>query len=168
MNTTEEKHAWERNRFYSAWEIDRIISDMPIHKQTVVFTAGVFNVPDSAYTHLPHFLDVIKDRDELMIVGIFSDEFIKQNKTGEDVVHTAEERLKFLSCFKSIDFIVVINSTDDIYEVIRKLRPQDFVVTPEVLNFMGENDEGVKNLLSGYTRVLSFKARLIEQNAISS
>ncbi len=149
----------KKNRLLPLWEIARIIADMPGPKPTVVFSMGVFNTPESEYMVYPHFLESLKDDNKLMIIGIFSNEFLVQRESLESNVASLEARIEFLSNMKSIDFIVVINSDDDAYSVVKDLRPTELVTTHEVTGYLRESHEALERALSGYTKVVSIESR---------
>jgi bifunctional ADP-heptose synthase (sugar kinase/adenylyltransferase) len=154
----------KNNKIISVWEIGRIISDMPT-KPKVVFVPGVFDTPKSEYTTYVNFLEDLKDRNDLMIIGIFSDEFLGQKELpATEKIASIEKRIAFLSGFKSVDFIIIIDKhTDahqvDVYKVIKDLRPAEFVTTKENTECLGENHETLTRFMSGYTKVVSIESR---------
>jgi len=148
----------KNSKLISVWEVGRIISDMPT-RPTVAFAAGVFNTPESEYTVYPNFLEHLKDGNDLMIVGIFSNEFLNEKESLEKNVTSLETRIDFLSRFKSVDFIVVINKDNDVYDLIKKLRPTEFITTQECAGYLRESHEALERFLSGYTKVISFESR---------
>lgn len=112
-------------------KIQNIIKD----KKTVV-VGGCFDI-----VHLGHitFLEKAKNKGELLIVLLESDENIKIKKGTNRPINNQENRAIFLTKLKMVDVIIKIPmmKDSDYLKIIKELKPQIIAVT--------ENDNNLEN-----------------------
>lgn len=104
----------------------KIIYDTELHKikalsrkPNVVFTNGCFDVLHSAHIKLLQFS---KKQGNILVVGLNSDNSIKQLKGFTRPINDLNERSTILSLFDFIDFIIIFDDTTP-YNVIHNLKP---------------------------------------------
>jgi D-beta-D-heptose 7-phosphate kinase/D-beta-D-heptose 1-phosphate adenosyltransferase len=102
---------------------DDIIYHLKKSNNKIVFTNGCFDI-----LHIGHikYLDEARKLGDILIVGINTDESIKRNKGQNRPINSLEDRVRFLSKFDFVDFIIPFD-TDTPLEIIKKIEP-DFLV----------------------------------------
>ena len=89
----------------------------------IVFTNGCFDILHSAHIKILQFS---KKQGDILVVGINSDESIKNLKGPERPINNIEERTNILSLFDFIDYIIIFND-DTPYNIIEMLKPNILV-----------------------------------------
>jgi D-beta-D-heptose 7-phosphate kinase/D-beta-D-heptose 1-phosphate adenosyltransferase len=104
----------------------KIIYDTELHKinalsrkPNVIFTNGCFDILHSAHIKLLQFSKKLGDT---LVVGLNSDNSIKQLKGTTRPINDLNERSNMLSLFDFIDYIIVFDDTTP-YNIIHKLKP---------------------------------------------
>ncbi|MFA6520268.1 MAG: adenylyltransferase/cytidyltransferase family protein [Candidatus Paceibacterota bacterium] len=97
------------------------------HKdKTVVMTTGVFDVPHVGH---PRYLYTARMLGDLLVVGVHSDELVRQRKGEGRPIYPLEERVELLSYYGCVDFILELKDQEDVYGTIRTVRPKILVVS---------------------------------------
>jgi rfaE bifunctional protein nucleotidyltransferase chain/domain len=95
-------------------------------ENVLVFTTGVFDIPHVGH---PRYLEAAKKLGDILIVGVHSDELVKRRKGPDRPIYPVAERAELLSYYQCVDFILILEDQDKIYETIRKMRPDILVVS---------------------------------------
>jgi D-beta-D-heptose 7-phosphate kinase/D-beta-D-heptose 1-phosphate adenosyltransferase len=111
--------------------VDEIITDDEIDKirkiknnnKNIVFTNGCFDIVHSAHLKLLQFSKKLGD---VLVVGINSDESIKELKGNERPINHIKERCDFLQSLGIIDYIIIFNTSTP-YNIIKELEPNVLV-----------------------------------------
>ena len=110
--------------------LNKIIYDYEIDKLTeisknknIVFTNGCFDILHSAHIKLLQFS---KKQGDLLVVGLNSDESIKQLKGPSRPINNIQERSHILELFDFIDYIVIFNELTP-YNIIKIIKPNIMV-----------------------------------------
>lgn len=97
----------------------------------IVWINGCFDV-----LHYGHFklIQYAKSLGDKLIVGIDSDERVKQLKGDNRPFHTQTEREFNLRQIKCVDEVVVFNSEDELRNILDYLEPDYFVIGSDYIN----------------------------------
>ena len=145
INDINEYFEIEENYVY-----DKIIYDNEINKikqisskSNIVFTNGCFDILHSAHVELLKFA---KNRGDILVVGLNSDDSIKRLKGKLRPINDIHERSKILSLFDFIDYIIIFQDDTPLNSI--KLLEPDFLVKGSdynLDNIVGK--EYVKNII---------------------
>lgn len=110
-------------------EIPRVIYDNEISRliqlqnKDIVFTNGCFDIIHSAHIKLLNFC---KNKGDILIVGLNSDESIKRIKGSTRPINNLNERIDLLLSLNIVDYIVVFTE-DTPYNIIKYIQPNIIV-----------------------------------------
>ncbi len=132
-------------------DIDRLKDELKKKNVKVALTTGCFDVLHKA--HLDYLKDA-KSRGDVLVVLLQSDELTNQRKGTKDItrpVYFVEERARQLLSSEGyegvIDYILIVDSVEDIYNSIKEIHP-DVLVLSEAT----ESDETDPKRLREYFR----------------
>lgn len=97
-------------------------------KKQIVLIGGCFDV--FHFGHLT-FIKKAKERGELLVVLVESDQTMLTKKKGRSV-HSQQERSQILAALEDVDYVIPIEfyETDDDYlQLVRKIKPSIIAVT---------------------------------------
>lgn len=89
----------------------------------IVFTNGCFDIVHSGHLKL---LNYCRNQGDIVIVGLNSDQSVKNLKGNSRPINTASERSEFLLSLNMIDYVVIFND-DTPYNIINAIRPKTLV-----------------------------------------
>ena len=94
--------------------------------KTIVLTQGSFDM-----IHIGHgrYLDRAKEEGDILIVGVDSDEKIRSRKGPDRPVVPEGERLEMLTYLKSVDHVILKETTKEKWELIKLIRPDVLIAT---------------------------------------
>lgn len=92
----------------------------------VVLAGGSFDIINHGHIN---FLKKCKDLGDILIIGLASDQEIKNRKGQERPINPALYRAKVLSSIRTVDYVFITNSSAYSSKIIRKIRP-DVVALP--------------------------------------
>lgn len=94
----------------------------------IVLTSGSFDL-----LHIGHmrYLERARSFGDLLVVGVDSDEKIKQRKGPDRPVVNETERLQMLSHVRGVGFITLKNPADPKWELIKSVHPDILIATAE-------------------------------------
>ena len=101
-------------------EIDKLIQ---FQNKNVVFTNGCFDIIHSAHLRLLNFS---KKQGNLLIVGLNSDDSIKQLKGETRPINDIHERTELLLNLNIVDYIVIFSENTP-YNILKHIRPNVIV-----------------------------------------
>ena len=114
-------------------ELKKIIDAHKILGHKIVCTVGSWDM-----LHIGHlrYLIKAKEQGDILVVGADSDRGIKLYKKNDlRPVIPQEERMEMLKYQECVDYITLVDDIDDAgkwqYELIKTIRPDIFVTTPE-------------------------------------
>lgn len=93
------------------------------HYSNIVFTNGCFDILHSAHIKLLRFA---KNQGNILIVGLNTDESIKENKGSNRPINNLQERVEILKQFDFIDYIIPFKDKTP-YKLLETLRPEKIV-----------------------------------------
>lgn len=118
-------------------EINKIVENLKKHGKKIVLANGCFDI-----LHVGHirYLSEAKKLGDCLIVGVNSDESVKNIKDTNRPIIPLEERIKILNEIEYIDYLIVI-SEDTADEIIRIIKPDIHTKgTDYTLNNVPEKD----------------------------
>ena len=89
----------------------------------IVFTNGCFDIVHSGHLKL---LNYCRNKGGIVIVGLNSDQSVKNLKGNSRPINTASERGEFLLSLNMVDYVVIFND-DTPYNIINAIRPKTLV-----------------------------------------
>lgn len=115
------------NTIFPYSELDQLIAKL--HHKKIVLAGGCFDL-----LHLGHikFLKEAKEKGELLIVLLESDQTIKKLKGKGRPIHSQDTRAQILAELKSVDYVLLLEefTSDNQYdELIEKLKPEIIATT---------------------------------------
>lgn len=95
---------------------------------TIVLTQGSFDL-----VHVGHakYLAAAKERGDVLIVGVDSDEKIRKRKGEGRPVVPEGERTEMLCFFEAVDYVFLKSVNAEKWELIRAIRPDVLIATSE-------------------------------------
>jgi bifunctional ADP-heptose synthase (sugar kinase/adenylyltransferase) len=135
-------------------ELVRLFPEMNRNK-TVVFTDGVFNgLTDGhlAYLHMSKYPGAV------LVVGLYSDSFTRERKGADRKFYPEANRARALAFLPFVDYVVIMESQNHKYEIIRELSP-NVVITSETTTDDANSPETIKKMFEAQTQVVVFQAQ---------
>ena len=119
------------NEFILELPINQILFDADVEQLkkfnnnnlNIVFTNGCFDIVHSGHLKL---LNYCRNQGDIVIVGLNSDQSVKNLKGNSRPINTASERSEFLLSLNMIDYVVIFND-DTPYNIINAIRPKTLV-----------------------------------------
>ncbi len=90
-----------------------------------IFVNGTFDILHRGHIEL---LNYAKSLGDFLLVGIDSDERVKEKKGSTRPIHSQEERKFFLENLKAVDSVDVFSSDKELEEMIKSFKPDIMVV----------------------------------------
>ena len=104
-------------------EIKAIVVDARTNGKKVAFTNGCFDLLHRGHVHV---LRAARACADLLIVGINSDQSVKQIKGPKRPVLPESDRCELLGAMEMVDFVILFNEPDP-YNLISAIRPDVLV-----------------------------------------
>jgi len=90
-----------------------------------IFVNGTFDIIHRGHLEL---LNYAKSLGDFLLVGIDSDERVKEKKGSTRPIHTQEERKFFLENLKAVNAVDIFSSDDELKNMIKFFKPDIMVV----------------------------------------
>lgn len=90
-----------------------------------IFVNGTFDILHRGHLEL---LNYAKGLGDFLLVGIDSDERVKEKKGSTRPIHNQEERKFFLENLKAVDAVDIFSNDEDLKNMIRSFKPDIMVV----------------------------------------
>ena len=96
--------------------------------QSIVMTSGSFDL-----THIGHarYLELAKKYGDILVVGVDSDEKIRQRKGDTRPIVPDTERMELLAHLKPVDLVTIKHADEPKWELIKRITPDTLIVTEE-------------------------------------
>jgi rfaE bifunctional protein nucleotidyltransferase chain/domain len=127
-------------------------------------TSGSFDL-----THIGHarYLEEAKQYGDILVVGVDSDEKIRQRKGDTRPIVPDTERMELLAHIKPVDLVTIKHADEPKWELIKRVSPDTLIVTEETyseetLNELTDYCGRVVCLERMATTSTSAKVRLVE------
>lgn len=104
-------------------EIKAVVVDARANGKKVAFTNGCFDLPHRGHVHVLREARACAD---LLIVGINSDQSVKQIKGPARPVLSESDRCELIGAMEMVDFVVLFNEPDP-RDLISAIRPDVLV-----------------------------------------
>lgn len=107
------------NKIKSKEEIKNIAENLKKEGKTIVTCNGCFDI-----LHIGHikFLKEAKEQGDTLIVGINSDQSVKENKGAERPINNEDNRAQILSALEMVDYITIFNENTPI-KLLETIQP---------------------------------------------
>lgn len=108
--------------------LDEIVKALRVIGAKIVLTQGTFDL-----IHIGHFVYLEKARalGDILIVGVDSDEKVRQRKGPDRPVVGEEERLNTLTHVRHVDYVTLKPANVPKWQLIKLIRPDILVVTED-------------------------------------
>lgn len=90
-----------------------------------IFVNGTFDILHRGHLEL---LNYAKGLGDFLLVGIDSDERVREKKGSTRPIHNQEERKFFLENLKAVDAVDIFSNDEDLKNMIRSFKPDIMVV----------------------------------------
>ncbi|MEN8128021.1 MAG: D-glycero-beta-D-manno-heptose 1-phosphate adenylyltransferase [Planctomycetota bacterium] len=107
-------------------DTEELIKHLDYHRQqkeTIVFTNGCFDVLHRGHIE---YLKFCKDQGDIVVLGLNSDDSVRQLKGPDRPVNNQHDRAAVLAAMESIDYITIFDELDPL-ELIKRVRPDMLV-----------------------------------------
>jgi len=110
----------------------------------IVLVGGCFDI-----VHLGHltFLEKAKAEGEILIVLLESDENIRKNKGEGRPINNQEDRAKFLTKLKMVDYVIKLpemKNDEEYFKIINKIKPNVIAVSEKDINLIKKKEQARK------------------------
>lgn len=120
----------------------------------IVLTSGSFDLVHEGHAL---YLEKAREHGDVLIVGVDSDEKIRNRKGPDRPVVPEQERLRMLTHFRPVD-IVTLKSSDELkWSLIKAVRPDVLIATDETYN-----QEQIDELQANYCGTVVVLPRMAE------
>ncbi len=116
-----------------------------------IFTNGCFDILHIGHIELFKYAKSLGDK---LIVGIDSDERIRQSKGNNRPINTSENRKHILSAIRYIDNVYIFNNDEELISLVVDIKPDIIVV--------GSDWENKNVIGSEYAKEIKFFKRITE------
>jgi D-beta-D-heptose 7-phosphate kinase/D-beta-D-heptose 1-phosphate adenosyltransferase len=119
----------QRGRHVKTYEdLAEIVNALRIIGAKIVLTQGTFD-----FIHIGHFLYLEKAHEygDVLVVGVDSDEKVKERKGPDRPIVDEQERIDMLTHVRHVDFVTLKPKDAPKWELIKLLRPDVLIATKE-------------------------------------
>jgi len=109
-------------------QLQQVVDKYRQNKKKIVLTQGSFDM-----VHIGHgrYLQAAKELGDVLIVGVDSDEKIRDRKGQDRPVVPQQERLEILTYLSSVDHVILKELSDPKWQLIKTILPDVLVATKE-------------------------------------
>lgn len=107
-------------------DIEPIIRQLRREKKRIVLTQGSFDL-----VHIGHarYCDKARDYGDVLIVGVDSDEKVRQRKGPNRPIVPEDERMEMLTHLRSVDYVVLKEAGAAKFNLIKLIKPDVLIAT---------------------------------------
>lgn len=118
----------QESRIIEYQEIENYVNALRTFNLNVVLTSGTFDL-----AHIGHakYLEKAKSYGDILIVGIDSDEKVRERKGPERPVVPELERATMIASMKPTDIVTIKPKSEEKWGLIKLIKPDTLVVTQE-------------------------------------
>jgi len=109
-----------------AAEISPIVKKLRQEKKKIVLTQGSFDL-----VHIGHarYCDKARDFGDVLIVGVDSDEKVRQRKGPNRPIVPEDERMEMLTHLRSVDYVVLKEAGEAKFNLVKLIKPDVLIAT---------------------------------------
>lgn len=109
-------------------DILQIVKQLRAKKQKIVLTQGSFDL-----VHIGHarYCDMARDYGDVLIVGVDSDEKVRQRKGPNRPIVPEDERMEMLTHLRSVDYVVLKEAGEAKFNLIKLIKPDVLIATAQ-------------------------------------
>jgi rfaE bifunctional protein nucleotidyltransferase chain/domain len=121
-----------------AQDIVAIVKKLRQEKKRIVLTQGSFDL-----VHIGHarYCDRARDYGDALIVGVDSDEKVRQRKGPNRPIVPEDERMEMLTHLRSVDYVVMKEAGEKKFNLIKLIKPDVLIATAKTYD-----EETIKKL----------------------
>ncbi len=121
-----------------AIDIVAIVKKLRQEKKRIVLTQGSFDL-----VHIGHarYCDKARDYGDVLIVGVDSDEKVRQRKGPNRPIVPEDERMEMLTHLRSVDYVVLKEAGEAKFNLIKLIKPDVLIATEQTYD-----DKTIKKL----------------------
>ena len=111
-----------------AIDIVAIVKKLRQAKKKIVLTQGSFDL-----VHIGHarYCDKARDYGDVLIVGVDSDEKVRQRKGPNRPIVPEDERMEMLTHLRSVDYVVLKEAGEKKFNLIKLIKPDVLIATAQ-------------------------------------
>jgi D-beta-D-heptose 7-phosphate kinase/D-beta-D-heptose 1-phosphate adenosyltransferase len=91
----------------------------------IIFVNGCFDILHRGHLEL---LNYAKSLGDYLVVGIDSDDRVRQNKGNNRPINSSEERFFMLTNLKSVDEVFLFSSDEELETLVKRIKPDIMIV----------------------------------------
>lgn len=109
-------------------DIAPIVKQLRQEKKKIVLTQGSFDL-----VHIGHarYCDKARDYGDVLIVGVDSDEKVRQRKGPNRPIVPEDERMEMLTHLRSVDYVVLKEAGEVKFNLIKLIKPDVLIATAQ-------------------------------------
>jgi len=107
------------NKIKTKQEIEQIAKELKQKGKTIVTCNGCFDILHPGHTK---FLTEAKQQGDILIVGLNSDESVKENKGSQRPINNENNRAQILAALETVDYITIFNEKTPI-KLLEMIKP---------------------------------------------
>lgn len=109
-------------------DILQVVKQLRAKKQKIVLTQGSFDL-----VHIGHarYCDMARDYGDVLIVGVDSDEKVRQRKGPNRPIVPEDERMEMLTHLRSVDYVVLKEAGEAKFNLIKLIKPDVLIATAQ-------------------------------------
>jgi len=109
-------------------DILQVVKQLRAKKQKIVLTQGSFDL-----VHIGHarYCDMARDYGDVLIVGVDSDEKVRQRKGPNRPIVPEDERMEMLTHLRSVDYVVLKEAGETKFNLIKLIKPDVLIATAQ-------------------------------------
>jgi rfaE bifunctional protein nucleotidyltransferase chain/domain len=143
-------------RIHTIEQIAEVVRSLRVLKQRIVLTSGAYDI-----LHVGHanYLEKARAFGDFLIVGVDTDEKVRQRKGPDRPIVPQDERLLMLAHLRHVDALVPKGADDPQHHLIKAVRPDVLVISETT----GHADDSIQRMQS-----LCGRVELLEPQAETS
>lgn len=109
-----------------AKDIEPIVKKLRQEKKKIVLTQGSFDL-----VHIGHarYCDKAREYGDILIVGVDSDEKVRQRKGPNRPIVPEDERMEMLTHLRSVDYVVLKEAGEKKFNLVKLIQPDVLIAT---------------------------------------
>ncbi len=109
-----------------ASDIEPVVKKLHQENKKIVLTQGSFDL-----VHIGHarYCDAARDFGDVLIVGVDSDEKVRQRKGPNRPIVPEDERMEMLTHLRSVDYVILKEAGEEKFNLIKLIKPDVLIAT---------------------------------------
>jgi D-glycero-beta-D-manno-heptose 1-phosphate adenylyltransferase len=116
-------------------DLKKLVKLLKEQDYRVVLTQGVWDLLHEGHAN---YLQKARERGDILVVGVDSDEFTRKRKGPSRPVVPQKERMHMLAHVRCVDILTIREDTGDIDDLVKTVEPDVFVVSTTTKDFKSQ------------------------------